>query len=850
MANQTVSSDDNHDYLTGRLAGEDINITSGATLVIDSMPHLTAMGILGDMTITDGTLHIDGSRTFEVAYSGGSGTMISVPDIIEWAGATQFGKMVRLNSGNNVSGVMTITVEAGSSPPTIGDVLTDGAWAADVDSVKVGFLIVFGEDQDYGAVDARATLRITGDWYEIGVGTGANSQTFTLPHTGHQHGVWVETGNGTGIFEIWHRISSGASTVFYDSFAEFGTHFESGKVFQQTFGSATLTFGTSTAGGVPPSGARIRIPNVHMGTTTTAAPTTEINSATFASHVAIIPPSVTCNVEIDHLNASSVAVNFTQTNGATITDSCVGLAGTFIDRCALPVLIDNCCYCHASVNTTGGVAASTVYTILDMLNGVTIRDCVFYGGIDAAAAQALWIQTSQNIAFEGTCKIALSITDENTSYPLRLTTSSNITAETLICLGGGILATAASNDVTIDDYRYGYPPNRGTTEQNQNGLSLTGVDTWLIGAGNLVNGGKWPTLGCFLLTDSARVTIRNWGAITAKLNGAARLTYIASLAGVCSNIRFQRLWFTNLNGTETFLGVNSCKGVTVENCSTDYNDEMEADCNEMLVRGVHVASGAVDAATGFEGDMPNVVGTVFYDHFKSDTTGGVGLLFNDPGTIWDAYVTVTAGTPLWNGLADLLMRTTGDQVVFEWPYVIKGHTAFRNVVPEVSAVGSYTWEYDLDTGSGFSGSWTVASAANLSAETISPAGFRIKVRVTAAADNASAAIKGYAIQTSTTLADQAANFYPLDTFELKLTGLKNPTEVRVFDAGTTTEIAGQENVTSGTFTAQIDAGTYPEVDISILALDYQITRLPGIDLSGGSVNIPVQQQLDRQYANP
>lgn len=849
MANQTVSTDANHDALTGRLTGEDFTINNGATLTIDSMPHLTAMGILGDITINDGTLHIDGTRTFEVDYSGGAGTIPVVGAAVSWNAGADTGKVVRLNSGTNVAGVMTITVDVGSTAMNDADVLASDGWTANVDVVAVGFLIVFGEDQDYGAVDARATIRITGDWYEIGVGTGANSQAVTLPHSGHQHAVWVETGNGTGVFEIWHRISSGASIVFYDSFAEFGTHFESGKVFQQAFGSSTLTFGTTTQGGAPPSGARIRIPNVHMGTTTTAAPTTEINSATFASHAAIIPPAATCNVEIDHLNASSVAVNFSQTNGATISDSAIGLSGTFIDRCAAPVTITNCAWVQPSVNTTGGIAASMVYTILDMLNGVTIADSVFYGGTDSAAAQALWLQTSANIDFVGTCKIATCITDENTTCDLRSTTTSNVTADTLICLGGGLVATAASNNWDIADFRIGYPPGRGTTEQNVNMLNATGVSNWIIRSGNLANEAKWPTIGPFLLTDCNNVTIRGFGSPTAKISGASRLTYVASLAGVCSDIRLQRLYFTNLNGTETFLMVNSVKGVLIENCSTDYGDEMEADANDCLIRGVHVASGAVDAATGFEGDMPNVVGSVFYDHFKSDTTGALGLLFNDPGSTYGPYVEITAGTPIWNGLADLLMRTSGDQVVYTWPYRIKGHTAFQDAAIQVSAVGTYTYEYDIDTGSGFSGSWTTINGANLSAESISPAGFGFKVRITATAANASAAIKGLAVLTNTTLADQAANFYPLDTFDLTMTGLKNPTEVRVYEAGTTTEIGGSENITTGTTTLAIDAGTYPRVDISILALGYQNLRLLDIDMTAGDVTIPVQQQLDRQYEN-
>lgn len=770
MANQTITVDANHDSLTGRLAGEDITINNGAKLTIDSMPHLTAMGILGDITINDGELHIDGTRTFEVAYSNGVGSLPAVGNSITWDSGV--GKIIRLNSGNNVSGVITVTKNVGVADPSGSVDFGLGSWTADIDTAVVGFLIIYGEDQDYGGVDARTTIRITGDWYQIGVGTGVDSQAVTLPHTGHQHGVWVETGNGTNVFEIWHRISSGASTVFYDSFAEFGTHFEGGKVFQQAFGSSTLTFGTSTNGGVVPSGARIRIPNVHMGTTSTAAPTTEVNSTTFTAHVAIIPPAITCNVYIDHLNASSVAVNFSQTNGAEISDSAIGLAGTFIDRCALPVSITNCCYCHSSVNTVGGVAASMIYIILDMLNGVTITDSVFYGGIDTTAAQALWIQTSQNITFEGTNKIALSITDENTSYPLRLTTSSGITNNgTLICLGGGIIATAASNNIDLGTYKYGYPTGRGTTEQNQSAIVATGINNWIIRSFGVGNGCKVPTLGLFAFTDSTNVIIRDAGSPSSKIDLGARATYVITLVGICANFKLQRLYFTNLNGAEAFIGLNSCKNILIENCSTDYNDEMEADCNDMIVRGVHVASGVVDTSTGFEGDMPNVVGTCFYDHFKSNTTGAIGLLFNDPGLVHDLDVEIVSGTPVWNGLADLLMRTSGDQVIYIWPWPIRGHTAFQNASIQTAGVNTTTnhsFEYSINTGSGWS-DWADATGANLSSETIDPAGFQLRVRITTTTTSSTNALKGFAILTDTTLTDQSDNYYPFETVVVKIT---------------------------------------------------------------------------------
>lgn len=90
----------------------------------------------------------------------------------------------------------------------------------------------------------------------------------------------------------------------------------------------------------------------------------------------------------------------------------------------------------------------------------------------------------------------------------------------------------------------------------------------------------------------------------------------------------------------------------------------------------------------------------------------------------------------------------------------------------------------------------------------------------------------------------------VQTTQLTLTGLKNPTEVRVFDAGTTTEIDGTENVTTGSATYNIDSGTYTSVDISVLAIDYENIRLLAIDMASGAVSIPIQQRLDRQYKNP
>jgi len=80
---------------------------------------------------------------------------------------------------------------------------------------------------------------------------------------------------------------------------------------------------------------------------------------------------------------------------------------------------------------------------------------------------------------------------------------------------------------------------------------------------------------------------------------------------------------------------------------------------------------------------------------------------------------------------------------------------------------------------------------------------------------------------------------------LTLTGLQSNSEVRVYNAGTTTELAGVEN--SGTsFGANISASS---VDIVVHSLGYEYQKIEGADTSA-NLTLPIQQRVDRNYRNP
>ncbi len=80
--------------------------------------------------------------------------------------------------------------------------------------------------------------------------------------------------------------------------------------------------------------------------------------------------------------------------------------------------------------------------------------------------------------------------------------------------------------------------------------------------------------------------------------------------------------------------------------------------------------------------------------------------------------------------------------------------------------------------------------------------------------------------------------------ELNLTGLQSNTEIRIYTAGTTTEIAGVEN--SGTsFTTTL---VQSSVDIVIHALGYEYQKLNSVDTSQ-NLSLPITQRIDRNYRN-
>lgn len=90
----------------------------------------------------------------------------------------------------------------------------------------------------------------------------------------------------------------------------------------------------------------------------------------------------------------------------------------------------------------------------------------------------------------------------------------------------------------------------------------------------------------------------------------------------------------------------------------------------------------------------------------------------------------------------------------------------------------------------------------------------------------------------------------VNSVTVTLSGLKDSSEVRVYETGTTVEVAGTENATDGTTddrTFAFSDSPGDQIDIVVLALKYKWLKLVNVTVPTDNTTIPIQQIIDRNY---
>jgi hypothetical protein len=616
-----------------------------------------------------------------------------------------------------------------------------------------------------------------------------------------------------------------------------------------TAGNCTLRL---TIGRVPPAGCKTRIPNVILRQCTTGARAT--NAA----------PNATLATRPDFTTTGAGIVDHEYTYGDWYYLTSQAYKTRLINVATFDAIsVSECATRFELIN--GG---SSMYSALD--NVVLTLTSNFAGGqiTDWHSPRGNVPGTSDHAVSISTCSGGIDFLRgrsgivqfaRSTGYPVSASQSQTMSFDQHVVINGPLsLATCAAVDIRNVDCCERY---RGVT--NSTGFSAVTlsakcsdilVDGMTSGLGGIVPR-VFPYVAWVSVTACDLVDIRNIGTqiapSTTLLNGRVNPASAWTSGGNNSNITAKRLYM-GLVRTGPSVTVNSDNGVLEESVfaqklTTTLVTTMSPTALNNKVRGCGAGANSVAANA-------SVYGTHVYDIFTSDTTGRVVCVFNE-ATSQTATQVTTVGTPLFTSTPSLSNPTLNDEVIVEMDYFAKGHTALANIAPTLTGTntGNMAFTYQINTGSGYNGTWLALTGANLSSHTISPStGFRIKFRVVTTVAATTNAITHIRIDTTSTYAAQSGNLYPLDSIAaaLALNGLRSGSEVRVFRTSDDVELAGVESSGTSFSYNYTWTGSDTTVYIVIHALGWLPIRYENVVLGSAGVILPIQQVIDRAYVNP
>ena len=289
----------------------------------------------------------------------------------------------------------------------------------------------------------------------------------------------------------------------------------------------------------------------------------------------------------------------------------------------------------------------------------------------------------------------------------------------------------------------------------------------------------------------------------------------------------------------------------------------------------------------------------------------VQVAFNEPTASTSYYVQVLSGAANFTSAGTCLLPNIGDSVQIESQDYILGYSSFTQNVPVMTGgtLNNFTCQYDIDTGSGFTGTFknlsrsqtctgvsgqftlTVQDSSLLSVGDAvygANVGGLAKINSIDTATQVTlnyahtGAISGALLQFSAIFNESispttgfklrwrftrrlagtdAITFlyllanatesdrqvqYPIPGILLSITGLQVGSDVVILEAGTTNVIGGVDQCQSSTWA--YDYTTIQSVDIGIIKPGFVPLYIRGYALGSTAANLPVAQQFDRNYS--
>lgn len=817
----TITTDTFLDGGTARTAGEAWTCNGGRlTIRTDSRWHANSpasmTGSLGAVTISatlGGGYTIDGRNVRWLAITGGSGTP-AIGDTVSqgavsgyflgfWSsltsapsatiGATGFIKLREVTGGTFGAGALTFS----------------GAGAATASGADVVGWIEVVEDQGVAITVPRlGDFTVRGDWFDLGTTTGVANQLVQIPTNGssttYVPGVWIETATAD-IYEFYPSLYAGGMTT-----TNLGTDVRSKFVCMETNGNIRIGHnGTTAVGYIPASGRKIRIPNVLCRQCTTAARATNTI------------PHATAGTRPDFTTTSAGAIdiencmidwylNFTQPYSVRIHNSAT-FDYVLLSEVASALDLDN-----VGKGTSQSIDQRS-FNATSCFAGGTIANCDFQRFAAGTTDHSFEIIYCKDITVNNT-KSGIITFARSTGMSFQITQSTNITFNNCYSHNQAIQFTTCF-DCTVTDHDHS---DRYVGTTNTTGIYacyiLASSDNIIVDGftfgyqGTVAN--VQPYLGIFNIGQSRNIKLRNIGSRATFLSGgsANNPAYIFLSAGNNDTIKLQRIYMSPTR-TGAISTLNSDKNMTYEHVYGDVADTMVvADLNSTVKN-----CGGTNTTTG----QASVYGTHFRDAFTSDTAGRVVLALNEPTAETSSYVTTVAGSPKFTSAGNLVLATAGDEMIIEQSYFCLGCTELANISPVITGTnvtyssgarwGNHDIYYQINTGSGYGGTWKDLTATNLAGETISAStGFKLKYRLVCATTATTNLLTYIRIATVSTLASQTDNLYPLEVVPVTITVVdKNNVPVEnaqtaVYKADTGQQLMNEDTDVTGIATENVE----------------------------------------------
>lgn len=824
------------------------SISNNTTLKIDTDGHLcanhsTAFGSLDTVSFTGtgGTVLIDGKSVRIIAYTGGSGNVPAIGALISQGGvsATFLGVWASWQVENTASGA--------AMPPTgfikvknkVGSTFAAGALTGIVATSSgadfVGWIEVRGANLATITVPRIGKFQVTGDWFQLGTTTGVRGQILGCPTTGTIAGifpgVWIETAAGSNIYERFTGVGSMANLATNPTD-------ERGKmVWQTTAGIRIGSDGVNNVGFLPPAGCKVRIPNVILTCCTRTASGSGIRvlpNATLATRQEFITTSAG-DIDIDGAVCQWYA-NFSQAFRTKIYNSEFNDT-LLISEVASPLDINNV----------------TVAPTQAQLNAALLVVSCFAGGA-IANVQSTRFNLAASNAYVSVANFNKGILFSNVKSSTLLNRGSSSTGvwsttQNIDCVWrdctdiGGQFAMVSNVRPVVKNLGYADNFSGATTATNGHyAINAASGTQGLVANGfnflGLLN--VHPYNGLVNVSASYDTLVMNIGSFAARLNLGTALAsgVIINGTGNSDNIRLKQIYVSNTRiGLWNFS--NSDNDLIAENVFAD-------DANASVMAALNATIKGCRFAASTAGQI-SVYGTHWLSRFATDTTGFMEVTCNEPTADSALQCASTGGAPKFNSSGSVALTAIGDQVTWTTNYFVKGFTAFANIAPTLTGTNTayVTYQYQLDTGSGF-GTLNTVNGANLSSEMITPeAGFKLKIIATCATANANNYLTNIRLSMVTTAVAQSTNLYPLQTVALTLTGLQSGSDITILAAGTEAVLSNNEDVAGTTFSYVYE--TAQPVDIVFNKPGFYPEAVRNYTLGLTDATLPIVQKPDASY---